>query len=332
MTDETMNPETWDDGILRPRTLAEFNGQAAAKENLNTFLESARMRQSHLDHTLFFGPPGLGKTTLAQIIAGELGVGFRQIAAPALEKTSDIVALLATVDERDVVFIDEIHRLNIKLEETLQIAMEDFRLDLIVGEGSEARALPLPLPKFTLIGATTNPGLISRPMKDRFGIQIRLETYTDEEMAVILLRAAPKLGIEITQEGALEIGRRARGTARIGLRFLNRIRDYAVTSAGNVVGAEEAREYLRRLGIDADGLNETDRRYLSLMRRNYRNRAVGVKTLAAALNETVISLEEEVEPYLIRKGFIEKTPTGRRLIEETYPGAGNGLKQGEFSF
>jgi Holliday junction DNA helicase RuvB len=332
MTDEAALQEAQEDIALRPQTLTDFNGQAAAKLLLSDYIGSARLRQSHLDHTLFYGPPGLGKTTLAQIIAGELGVGFRQIAAPALEKTSDIVALLATVDERDVVFIDEIHRLNIKLEETLQIAMEDFRLDLIVGEGSEARALPLPLPKFTLVGATTNPGLISRPMKDRFGIQIRLETYTDEEMAVILMRAAPRLGIELTEEGALVIGSRSRGTARIGLRFLARIRDFAVISSGGVVGAVEAREFLRRLGIDEDGLNEADRRYLTLMRRSFRNRAVGVKTLAAALNETVMSIEEEIEPYLIRKGFLEKTPTGRRLVEETFPGAGNGLKQGEFHF
>lgn len=321
-----------EDSVSRPTTLAEFNGQSAAKANLQTFLSSARQRQSHLSHTLFFGPPGLGKTTLAQIVAGELGVGFRQIGAPAIEKPSDLVALLGTIDERDVVFIDEIHRLHIKLEEMLYIAMEDFRIDLIVGDGSEARALPLPLPKFTLIGATTNPGKLSRPLKDRFGIQIRLEAYTDDEMEIVLARAAPQLGLSLAPEAAFEIGRRARGTPRIGLMLLERIRDFAVTSGAHAVGLVEAEAYLRKLGIDSEGLNDTDRRYLSLMRKNYSKRAVGVKTLAAALNESIENLEESVEPYLIRKGFIEKTPTGRRLIEETFPGAGNGLKQGEFSF
>lgn len=321
-----------DEGVSRPASLSEFNGQGAAKANLQTYLDSARQRQSHLDHTLFFGPPGLGKTTLAQIVAGELGVGFRQVGAPAIEKTSDLVALLGTLDERDVVFIDEIHRLPMKIEEMLYIAMEDFRMDLIVGEGTEARALPLPLPKYTLIGATTNPGKLSKPLRDRFGIQIRLEPYTDEEMEIVLMRAAPQLGLSLVEGAALEIGKRARGTPRIGLRMLNRIRDFAVTSGGPRVNNDDARAYLKRLGIDSDGLDDTDRRYLTLMRKQYRNRAVGVKTLAAALNESIENLEESVEPYLIRKGYIEKTPTGRRLVEETFPGAGNGLKQGEFLF
>ncbi|MBY3151286.1 Holliday junction branch migration DNA helicase RuvB [Rhizobium laguerreae] len=321
-----------DEGVSRPSSLAEFNGQGAAKDNLQAFLDSARQRQRHLDHTLFFGPPGLGKTTLAQIVAGELGVGFRQVGAPAIERTSDLVALLGTLDERDVVFIDEIHRLPIKIEEMLYIAMEDFRMDLIVGEGAEARALPLPLPKYTLIGATTNPGKLSKPLRDRFGIQIRLEPYTDEEMEIVLMRAAPQLGLSLVKGAAMEVGRRARGTPRIGLRLLNRIRDFAVTSGGPVVDLDAARAYLRRLGIDSDGLDDTDRRYLTLMRKQYRNRAVGVKTLAAALNESIENLEESVEPYLIRKGYIEKTPTGRRLVEETFPGSGNGLKQGEFLF
>jgi len=331
MTQENPTPAP-EDGVARPSSLAEFNGQGAAKSNLQTFLESARRRQSHLDHVLFFGPAGLGKTTLAQIVAGELGVGFRQVGAPAIEKTSDLVALLGTLDERDVVFIDEIHRLPPKIEEVLYIAMEDFRMDLIVGEGAEARALPLPLPKYTLIGATTNPGRLSTPLRDRFGIKIRLEPYTDGEMETVLERAAPQLGLELAPGTALEIGRRSRGTPRIGLGLLNRIRDFAVTAGRPVVSVDDAREYLRALGIDTEGLNETDRRYLSLLRKNYRSRPVGVKTLAAALNESVDNLEDSVEPYLIRKGFIEKTSTGRRLVEETFPGAGNGLKQGEFAF
>jgi Holliday junction DNA helicase RuvB len=330
--EESALADRTDEGVSRPSSLADFNGQGAAKENLQTFLDSARQRKTHLDHTLFFGPPGLGKTTLAQIVAGELGVGFRQVGAPAVEKTADLVALLGSLDDNDVVFIDEIHRLPIKVEEMLYVAMEDFRMDLIVGDGAEARALPLPLPKYTLVGATTNPGLLSKPLRDRFGIQIRLEPYTDEEMATVLLRAAPQLGLLLSAETALEIGRRARGTPRIGLRMLKRIRDFAVTSKGSVVDMDDAKAYLKRLGIDASGLDDTDRRYLTLMRKTYRSRAVGVKTLAAALNESVENLEESVEPYLIRKGYIEKTPTGRRLLEESYPGAGNGLKQGEFLF
>lgn len=308
-----------DEGVERPATLAEFNGQAAAKANLSRFLSSARMRASHLDHVLFFGPAGLGKTTLAQIVAGELGVGFRQIGAPAIEKTADLVALLGVIEERDVVFIDEIHRLPMKIEEMLYIAMEDFRVDLVVGDGAEARVLPLPLPKFTLVGATTNPGKLSKPLRDRFGIQIRLEPYTDEEMTSVIMRASPKLGLDLAENAALEIGRRSRGTPRIGLRLLNRVRDFAVTIGRHKVSVEEAASYLDELGIDAEGMDETDRRYLEIMQKNYANRAVGVKTLAAALNESVENLEEAVEPYLIRKGLIEKTPTGRRLVRPALP-------------
>ncbi len=332
MSEDVINSTSSDDSVSRPSSLADFNGQSAAKANLQAFLASARQRQSHMAHTLFYGPPGLGKTTLAQIVAGELGVGFRQIGAPAIEKTADLVALLGTIEERDVVFIDEIHRLPLKLEETMYVAMEDFRIDLIVGEGAEARALPFPLPKFTLVGATTNPGKLSRPLMDRFGIKIRLEPYTSEEMATVLNRAAPQLGLDLAEDAAMEIGRRARGTPRIGLNLLERCRDFAVVTEKKTIGIDDAKEYLERLGIDTHGLNDTDRRYLTVMRRNFRNRAVGVKTLAAALNESVDHLEEMVEPFLIRKGFIEKTSTGRRIIEETYPGAGNGLGQGEFSF
>lgn len=310
--DESRNA---DEAVARPAALAEFNGQTAAKANLGTFLASARKRASSLDHVLFHGPPGLGKTTLAQIVAAELGVGFRQVGAPSIEKPGDLVALLCALDERDVVFIDEIHRLPGKIEEMLYIAMEDFRIDLIAGEGVEARLVPLTLPRFTLVGATTNPGRLSKPLRDRFGIQIRLEPYTDEEMRAVVSRAAVKLGLRTDDEAALEIGRRARGTPRIGLRLLSRIRDFAITAGDLFVGVAEARRYLDELGIDPRGLDETDRRYLDVMRRNYRNRAVGVKTLAAALNESVDNLEESVEPHLIRLGLIEKTSTGRRLIE-----------------
>ena len=316
MSEDNSNFITQNEGVLRPTSLDDFNGQSAVKKNLNTFLSSAKQRQSSLDHTLFFGPPGLGKTTLSQIIANELDVGFHQIGAPTLEKTSDLVTLLAVIEERDVVFIDEIQRLPVKIEEMLYIAMEDFRLDLIVGEGAEARALPLPLPKFTLIGATTNPGKLSKPLRDRFGIQVRLEPYTDEEMQKVILRAAPQLSLSLSDEAAIEIGRRSRGTPRIGLQFLNRIRDYAVTTRKTDVCLDDVNLYLEELGIDKDGFNETDRRYISLMRRNYRGRPVGVKTLAAALNESIENIEEGIEPYLIRKEIIEKTPSGRRLLEK----------------
>lgn len=332
MSEEITNSVSTDEGVSRPASLAEFNGQSAAKDNLHTFLESARQRQSHLDHVLFYGPPGLGKTTLSQIIAGELGVGFRQVGAPAIEKTADLVALLGTLDERDVVFIDEIHRLPKKVSEMLNVAMEDFQMDLIVGEGPEARVLPLALPKYTLVGATTNPGMLPTPLRDRFGIQIRLEPYTDEEMEIVLLRAAPQLGLSFSPGTALEIGRRSRGTPRVGLHLLTRIRDFAFIAGNMEVSVADAEAYLKKLRIDSEGLNDNDRRYLALLRKNYRNRAVGLKTLAAALNESIDNIEEHIEPYLIRKGYIEKTPTGRRLIEETFPGAGNGLRQGELAF
>lgn len=303
-------------GVSRPSSLADFNGQSAAKENLATFLESARMRSSHLAHTLLFGPPGLGKTTLAAIIANELGVGFTQIGAPAIEKPADLVALLGVADDHDVVFIDEIHALPRKIMEMLYVAMEDFVIDLIVGEGAEARKLALPLPKFTLIGATTNPGLLTQPLRDRFGIKVALETYTDDEMRTVILRAAPQLGLVVDTDAAHEIGRRSRGTPRVGLHLLERIRDFAVTRGLDTVSHEGAVEFLGKLGVDARGLNDTDRKYLQLLRRTLTGKAMGVKTLASSLNETVTNLEENVEPYLLRLNLIEKTATGRRLVAE----------------
>ena len=316
LEDENSNTSQ-DETVSRPGSLDDFNGQSDAKKNLQTFLSSAKKRQSSLDHTLFFGPPGLGKTTLARIISTELQSGFHQIGAPSIEKTSDIVTLLATIEERDVVFIDEIHRLPIKIEEMLYIAMEDFRMDLIVGEGVDAKTVSLPIPRFTLIGATTEPGKISNPLRDRFGIQIQLKTYKDEEMKKVILRASPQINLNVSDEAAMEIGRRSRGTPRIGLQLLNRIRDFIVTSNKASVSIEDAKEYLQELGIDTDGLNETDRRYLSLLKRNYRNRAVGVKTIAAALNESIANIEESIEPYLIRHEFIEKTASGRRLLDKS---------------
>jgi Holliday junction DNA helicase RuvB len=317
MLEDENNNTSQDETVSRPGSLDDFNGQSYAKKNLQTFLSSAKKRQSSLDHTLFFGPPGLGKTTLARIISTELQSGFHQIGAPSIEKTSDIVTLLATIEERDVVFIDEIHRLPVKIEEMLYIAMEDFRMDLIVGEGVDAKTVSLPIPRFTLIGATTEPGKISNPLRDRFGIQIQLKTYTDEEMKKVILRASPQINLNVSAEAAMEIGRRSRGTPRIGLQLLNRIRDFIVTSNKTSVSIEDAKKYLQELGIDTDGLNETDRRYLSLLKRNYRNRSVGVKTIAAALNESIANIEESIEPYLIRHEFIEKTPSGRRLLEKS---------------
>jgi Holliday junction DNA helicase RuvB len=300
-----------DSTVSRPSSLADFNGQSAAKQKLTTFLSSARQRGSNLDHTLFFGPPGLGKTTLAQIIAGELGVGFRQIAAPAIKQPTDLVSVLMGVDERDVIFIDEIHRLPIQLEEMLYIALEDFRLDVIVGEGTDARPLGIPLPKFTLVGATTNPGGLSIPLRDRFGIQIRLELYTDEEMRIVVGRAGPQLGIDLTPEAALEIGRRARGTPRIALRLLNRIRDYAVIEGVDIVDHPRACRSMDALGIDSDGFDDTDRNYIRFL--STKQRPVGLTTIAAALGESEDNIEFGIEPYLLRKGVIEKTPKGRVL-------------------
>jgi len=312
-----------DEGVERPKTLAEFNGQSAAKQNLSVFVAAARMLGKPLDHVLFSGPPGVGKTTLSQIIAAELGVGFRAVAAPAIEKPADIITALMGMEDREVLFIDEIHRLPAKAEEVLYSAMEDFRLDVIVGEPGQGRLVPIPLPPFTLVGATTRPGSLSAPLRDRFGIPVRLELYTDEEMQAVIARAAGKSGLEVDDGAVAEVARRSRGTPRIGLRLLRRVRDFAVSEGRRTVTLEDADRALTRIGVDKEGLDESDRRYINVLRERFRGGPVGLSTLASALGESPETLENSVEPFLIKKGVIDRTPRGRVLSIKH--GSGQGI-------
>jgi len=300
-----------DEGVERPQSLSDFTGQEEVKANLAVYLDSARRRSEPLDHVLFYGPPGLGKTTLARIVANELGVGFRSVAAPAVAKASDLVSTLVGLEERDVLFIDEVHRLPPAVEEVLYPVMEDFRLDLIVGENGQGKSVSIPLPRFTLVGATTRMGNLTTPLRDRFGIPFRLELYTDAEMRGVIARAAGKLGLGMEPEAVAEVARRARGTPRIGLRLLRRVRDFAVSGDVGSVSGTMAGDVLTRIGVDADGLDDDDRRYLSCLRERFRGGPVGLSTLASALNESPDTLEQSIEPYLIRKGFVDKTPRGR---------------------
>lgn len=302
-----------DEGVERPRTLTDFNGQAAAKENLSVFIDAARRQGHPLDHVLFYGPPGIGKTTLSRIMATELGVGFRAIAAPAIEKPSDIVSVLAGLEPRDVVFIDEIHRLPAKVEEMLYPAMEDFRLDVIIGEAGQGKPVSIPLEPFTLVGATTRPGSLSAPLKDRFGIPVRLQLYTDDEMEAVIARAAAKSGLGMEPDAVRELARRSRGTPRIGLRLLRRVKDFAISAGRSTVSVAEADAALLRLGVDRDGLDESDRRYVAVLRQRFRGGPVGLSTLASALGESPDTLEHSLEPFLIRKGIVDRTPRGRML-------------------
>lgn len=302
-----------DDEVERPRTLADFNGQSAAKENLSVFVSAAKKLRKPLDHVLFSGPPGVGKTTLSQIMAAEMGVGFRAVAAPAIEKPADIVTVLAGIAELEVLFIDEIHRLPAKAEEVLYSAMEDFRLDIIVGEAGQGRLVSIPLEPFTLVGATTRPGSLSAPLRDRFGIPVRLELYTDAEMEAVIARAASMSRLEMEPEAVSEVASRSRGTPRIGLRLLRRIRDFAVSAGRTVVTLADADEALTRLGVDRDGLDDSDRRYVAALRDRFRGGPVGLSTLASALGESPETLENSVEPFLIRKGIVDRTPRGRVL-------------------
>jgi Holliday junction DNA helicase RuvB len=296
---------------LRPQRLAEFIGQEQARKNLGVFIAAARGRKEALDHVLFVGPPGLGKTTLAQILARELGVNFRATSGPVIAKAGDLAALLTNLEERDVLFIDEIHRLNPAVEEILYPAMEDFQLDLIIGEGPAARSVKIDLAKFTLIGATTRAGLLTNPLRDRFGIPVRLNFYSEAELELIVNRGARVLGIGVTADGSNEIARRARGTPRIAGRLLRRVRDFASVAGATAIDRATADKALAALEVDAAGLDAMDRRYLTTIVVNYAGGPVGVETLAAALSEPRDAIEDIIEPYLIQCGFLQRTPRGR---------------------
>ena len=303
---------------LRPQRLAEFIGQQQARSNLGVFIEAARSRREALDHVLFVGPPGLGKTTLAQIVARELGVNFRATSGPVIAKAGDLAALLTNLEDRDVLFIDEIHRLNPAVEEILYPAMEDFQLDLIIGEGPAARSVKIDLASFTLIGATTRAGLLTNPLRDRFGIPVRLNFYSEAELEEIVNRGARVLGIGATADGANEIARRARGTPRIAGRLLRRVRDFALVDGTAVIDRKAADRALVELEVDAAGLDAMDRRYLTTIAENYGGGPVGIETIAAALSEPRDAIEEIIEPFLIQKGFIQRTPRGRLLTSHAF--------------
>jgi holliday junction DNA helicase RuvB len=306
------------DSSLRPQRLAEFIGQQQARSNLAVFIEAARARREALDHVLFVGPPGLGKTTLAQIVARELGVNFRATSGPVIAKAGDLAALLTNLEERDVLFIDEIHRLNPAVEEILYPAMEDFQLDLIIGEGPAARSVKIDLARFTLIGATTRAGLLTNPLRDRFGIPVRLNFYSEPELEEIVNRGARVLGIGMTADGANEIARRARGTPRIAGRLLRRVRDFALVAGTTTVDRAAADRALVELEVDAAGLDAMDRRYLTTIAENYGGGPVGVDTIAAALSEPRDAIEDIIEPFLIQKGFVQRTPRGRLLTTHAF--------------
>jgi len=306
------------DASLRPRTLDDFTGQAAARANLKVFIEAAKKRGEALDHVLFVGPPGLGKTTLAQIMANELGVNFRATSGPVIAKAGDLAALLTNLEERDVLFIDEIHRLNPAVEEILYPAMEDFQLDLIIGEGPAARSVKIDLAKFTLVAATTRLGLLTTPLRDRFGIPVRLNFYTAEELETIVTRGARIMGLPMGGDGAREIATRARGTPRIAGRLLRRVRDFADVAGADKVDRTVADEALSRLEVDTIGLDELDRRYLNQIARNFGGGPVGIETIAAALSEPRDAIEDIIEPFLIQQGFIQRTPRGRILTANAW--------------
>jgi len=305
------------DRALRPQTLSEFVGQSAAKGNLKVFIDAARGRSEALDHVLLFGPPGLGKTTLAQIVARELGVGFRATSGPILAKAGDLAAILTNLEPRDVLFIDEIHRMSPLVEEILYPAMEDHVLDLIIGEGPSARSVRIDLAPFTLVGATTRAGLLATPLRDRFGIPLRLEFYTPEELTAVIRGAARKMGAAITEDGAMEIARRARGTPRIAGRLLRRVRDFADAEGGTIDRLAAARA-LARLEVDEQGLDSLDRRFLKALIENYGGGPVGMDTLAAAIAEARDAVEDVIEPYLLQQGFIMRTPRGRVACAKAY--------------
>lgn len=318
-----------DEGVeatLRPRTLSEYIGQEKVKENLKIFIEAAKGRNEPLDHVLFYGPPGLGKTTLAHIISNELGASIRTTSGPAIEKTGDLAAILTNLEDRDVLFLDEIHRLPNIVEEILYPAMEDYNIDIIIGQGPSARSIKLNIPRFTLVGATTRAGLLTSPLRDRFGVIVRLDFYNPAELKSIVLRSSSILAIEINEEGAFEIARRSRGTPRIANRLLRRVRDYAQVKRDGVVTKEVADEALKMLEIDSRGFDKMDRRILLTIIDKFGGGPVGIETLSAALHEDKDSIEDLYEPYLTQEGFLQRTPRGRVATGLAYEYMGRGKK------
>lgn len=318
LVDQAPHADDLLDRSLRPQTLDDFIGQEDVRQNLQVFVSAARSRGEAMDHLLFFGPPGLGKTTLSQIISKELGVGFRATSGPVLTKAGDLAAILTNLQRHDVLFIDEIHRLSPVVEEILYPAMEDFRIDLMIGEGPAARSLQIDIPPFTLVAATTRSGLISAPLRDRFGIPLRLDFYTAQDLCLIVKRGARLLGAPVTEEGALEIAQRARGTPRIAGRLLRRVRDFAQVAGHAIIDQSAACAALDRMEVDAQGLDAMDRRYLSKIAHAYGGGPVGAETLAAALSEQKDVIEDVIEPYLLQQGLIQRTPRGRILSSEGF--------------
>ena len=306
------------DRALRPKKLDDFIGQTGLKANLAVFIESARRRNDTMDHTLFYGPPGLGKTTLAQIISSELGVNFRMTSGPVLAKAGDLAAILTNLEEKDVLFIDEIHRMNSAVEEVLYPALEDFELDLVIGEGPAARTVRIELQPFTLVGATTRLGLLTTPLRDRFGIPIRLEFYSVEELLEIVLRASKFMKIQTDYSGGLEIAKRSRGTPRIANRLLRRVADFAVVDGNGTITKEIADSSLSRIGVDIAGLDNADRKYLKIIAENYAGGPVGAETISAAMSEARDAIEEVIEPYLLQQGFLKRTSRGRVITEKAW--------------